>query len=199
MKRLQQLIIPALALAVLLVGLGLVTRLFQTRAKGEELLVPSKPRPVKTDLTIRRLSAIEPVLDKHLFVPARSATGQNAFPELLIKGVYHGPQTILLLGMERRSNETVQLVVGEEEEVASLARNTRDPLYPLYDFFHKWRVHSVTSRHVAMIKTDSGKIEHYPIHHQPRSIRKAPVAGYGEGNVPAGAPRRRSSKKRKKK
>lgn len=133
---------------------------------------------------------MEEVVAKHLFVPERVATGENAFPDLLVKGVYVGGVRNAVFSLKSKPEANLRVWQGDEEAAISLVQDERDPRKPIADFLAEWQIRSIDFSGVTLAHLITGEVETYPVDYQPaKHVKDSAQVGYGQGiSVVAAAP-----------
>lgn len=155
-------------------------------------VVPSAPASRSAEQipeSLRLLETVPPmeeVLAKHLFVPERTATGENAFPDLLVKGVYVGEtQRNAVLSLKSKPDANLRVWLGDVAAAVSQVVDERDPRHPIADFLNEWQIKSIDFSGVTFEHIITAEVETYPVDYHPlKQAKSSAVAGYGQGYAP---------------
>lgn len=132
---------------------------------------------------------MDEVVAKHLFVPERVATGENAFPDLLVKGVYVGDVRNAVFSLKSKPEANLRVWQGDEEAAISLVQDERDPRKPIADFLAEWQIRSIDFSGVTVAHVITGEVETYPVDYQPaKHVKDSAQVGYGQGVAVVAAP-----------
>jgi hypothetical protein len=132
---------------------------------------------------------MEEVLAKHLFVPERAATGENAFPDLLVKGVYVGTERNAVFSLKSKPAANLRVWQGDEEAALAQVVDERDPRKPIADFLHEWQIRSIDFSGVTLEHVITGEKETYAVDYKPvKHAKDSAQGGYGQGMVVDRAP-----------
>ncbi len=183
---LSKYLVPALGLACA-AGAALVSSGARTPASVEapDPAAAAEAR-VPSDLVLDAyIPTMEQVVAKHLFVPERVATGENAFPDLLVKGVYVGEtQRNAVFSLKSKPEANLRVWLGDEEAALAQVVDERDPRQPIAEFLSEWRVRSVDFAGVTLEHVITGEVETYAVDYKPLKHAKASAEnGYGQGYV----------------
>ncbi|VGO16985.1 hypothetical protein PDESU_05579 [Pontiella desulfatans] len=129
------------------------------------------------------IPTMEQVVAKHLFVPERVATGENAFPDLLVKGVYVGEtQRNAVFSLKSKPEANLRVWQGDEDAAMAQVTDERDPRQPIVDFLSEWHIKSIDFAGVTLEQAITGEVETYEVDYKPLKHAKASAgAGYGQG------------------
>jgi hypothetical protein len=133
---------------------------------------------------------MEEVLAKHLFVPERMATGENAFPDLLVKGVYVGEtQRNAVFSLKSKPEANLRVWQGDEEAALAQVVDERDPRKPISEFLQDWHIRSIDFGGVTLEHVFTGEKETYAVDYTPvKHAKDSAQNGYGQGLATADAP-----------
>lgn len=189
--------IPGLCAICVLAAVAVVTAM---RAPVEYELVDevSEPRTLHLPegLTIAEfVPTMEEVLAKHLFVPERMATGQNSFPDLVVKGVYIGNQCNAVFSLKSKPMVNLRVWQGDEQSTLNLVEDEKDMRKPITDYLREWEIKKVGFDGVVFEHMLTGEREVYTVDYTPlKKVNDSAGAGYGQGqNVVGIAPASKSS------
>ncbi|MDZ8118558.1 hypothetical protein [Pontiella agarivorans] len=128
------------------------------------------------------LPTMEEVVEKHLFVKERKATGQNTFPDLLVKGVYVGEESSAVFSLKYRPEANLRVWKGDVDSVISRITDSRDSRKPIVDFLSEWDIKEITFEGVTVEHIITGEVETYRVDYTPaKHVKDNAEAGYGQG------------------
>jgi hypothetical protein len=135
------------------------------------------------------IPTMEEVVAKHLFIPERIATGENAFPDLVVKGVFVGTGRNAVFSLKSKPEANLRVWQGDEESALARVVDERDPRKPIADFLHDWQIKEVTFSGVTLEHIITGEVETYAVDYTPaKHIKDNAQGGYGQGVVADAAP-----------
>ncbi len=181
---LSKYMVPALgtlcAIGVLVVASGLRTPVeIDSEANAESSL--RVPENLELDGFI---PTMEDVVAKHLFVPERIATGENAFPDLVVKGVYVGTERNAVFSLKSKPEANLRVWQGDEEAALAQVDDDRDPRKPIVDFLGEWEIKSIDFSGVTLEHLITGEVETYAVEYKPtKHVKDSAQAGYGQGLI----------------
>ena len=131
------------------------------------------------------IPSMEEVVATHLFVPEREATGENAFPDLRVKGVYVGEtQRNAVFSLKSKPEANLRVWQGDEDAAMAQVEDERDPRRPIVDFLSEWEIKSVDFAGVTVQHIITGEVETYEVDYKPlKHVKASAGAGYGQGLV----------------
>jgi len=130
------------------------------------------------------IPTMEDVVAKHLFVPERMATGENAFPDLVVKGVYVGAERNAVFSLKSRPGANLRVWQGDEEAALAQVDDDRDPRKPIVDFLGEWEIKSINFSGVTLEHLITGEVETYAVEYKPaKHVKDSAQAGYGQGLI----------------
>ncbi|MDF7800324.1 hypothetical protein P4C99_12675 [Pontiellaceae bacterium B1224] len=184
--KMNQLIIPGLATCCAIGAVGVVV---SARAPMEHELAMDDE--VSYDLSIpntiepnSNLPSMEQVVEKHLFVKERKATGQNTFSDLVVKGVYLGDESSAVFSLKNRSDANLRVWKGDVDSVIRSITNPRDSRKPIVDFLSEWDIKEITFEGVVFEHIITGEVETYLVDYTPaKHVKDNAEAGYGQGQL----------------
>lgn len=151
----------------------------EVEADGEvayEALVPEK-----LELG-NNIPSMEQVVEKHLFVKERKATGANTFPDLVVKGVYVGEKQSVVLSLKSRPQVNFRIWLDDVDGVIGRITDPRDPRRPIVDFLNEWDLKEITMKGVTVEHFVTGEVETYEVDYTPaKHVKDDAAAGYGQG------------------
>ncbi|MEI6892477.1 MAG: hypothetical protein V5783_09930 [Pontiella sp.] len=129
------------------------------------------------------IPTMEQVLAKHLFVPERVATGENAFPDLLVKGVYVGEtERNAIFSLKSKPQANLRVWQGDEDAAMAQVLYPRDSRQPIVDFLGEWQIKSIDFSGVTVEHIFTGEVETYAVDYQPQKhVKASSQNGYGQG------------------
>jgi uncharacterized membrane protein YgcG len=184
--KMTPLIIPGLAT---LCAVGAVAVMVAARSPMENDF--SMDEEVSYDLNVpnniepdTNLASMEEVVEKHLFVKERKATGQNTFADLIVKGVYVGEESNAVFSLKNRSAANLRVWKGDVDSVISSITDSRDPRKPIVDFLSEWDIKEITFSGVIFEHIITGEVETYLVDYTPaKHVKDNAEAGYGQGQL----------------
>jgi hypothetical protein len=130
------------------------------------------------------IPTMEDVVAKHLFVPERAATGENAFPDLVVKGVYVGTQRNAVFSLKSKPIANLRVWQGDEEAALMTVEHDRDPRKPIVDFLSEWQIKEIDFSGVTVEHLITGEVETYAVDYTPeKKIKDSAQSGYGQGFI----------------
>lgn len=144
--------------------------------------------PLPTDLVIDDLiPTMDEVVATHLFVPERTATGENTFPDLMVKGVYVGTERNAVFSLRSRPTVNLRVWQGDEEAALGLVEADNDPRKPITDFLSEWQIRDITFEGVTVEHMITGEMELYAVDYVPtKHVKDSAGGGFGQGLIPEG-------------
>ncbi|MEE9368122.1 MAG: hypothetical protein V3V05_04565 [Pontiella sp.] len=188
---LSKYIVPALGAAcvggALLVVSGLRTPVRIERTDHADAM---EARLAKSLVLNECVPTMDEVVAKHLFVPERVATGENAFPDLLVKGVYMGEiECNVVFSLKSKPDANLRVWQGDQEASISQVEDRRDPRRPIADFLSEWQIKSIGFSGVTVQHIITGEVETYVVDYKPaKHVKDSSQAGYGQGMLSAAPP-----------
>ncbi len=144
------------------------------------------------------LPTMEQVVEKHLFVKERKATGQNTFPNLLVKGVYVGDESSAVFSLKNRPDANLRVWKGDVDSVIKNITNQRDPRMSIISFLSEWDIKEITFEGVTVEHIITGEVETYYVDYTPsKHVTDNAEAGYGQGKLAVTAQGKKSTKSSK--
>ena len=125
------------------------------------------------------------VLEKHLFVPGREATGQNSFPDLIVKGVFIGEQSSVILSLKSKPQTNLRVWLGEVEATLNSITDPRDPRQSLVTFLREWPIKGISQDSLTVEHFITGEVETYEVDYvAAKKVADDAQRGYGQGVMP---------------
>lgn len=157
----------------------------------------SRPESGGTKETVRPVSApglsgldeaspsMREVAAKHLFVPQRKATGQNAFPDLAVKGIFLGAERSAVFSLKSKPQVNLRIWEGGVESALSQIKDPRDPRQPIAVFLREWDIKEIRFDGVTVSHFITGEVETYTVDYTPqKKVVDDAARGYGQGIIP---------------
>jgi hypothetical protein len=156
---------------------------------AEDLDVAGARVPENLELSAY-IPSMEEVVAKHLFVPERVATGENAFPDLLVKGVYVGEShRTAVFSLKSKPEANLRVWLGDEEAALAQVDDPRDPRKPIVDFLSEWQIRDIGFAGVTVEHLITGEVETYNVDYAPQKhVKDSAGSGYGQGMVVEASP-----------
>ena len=152
---------------------------------------PSKSRPAirmeapDADKLNERIPDTGSVLEKHLFVSGREATGQNSFPDLIVKGVFIGTERSAILSLKSTPQTNLRVWLGEVEGTLNSITDPRDPRQTLVTFLREWPIKEISRDSLIVEHFITGEVETYDVDYvAARKVKDDAQRGYGQGVMP---------------
>ena len=165
---------------------GILLAMYVSTASRTESISSSAEIPVlEQNVLSEELPPMQSVLAKHLFVPDREATGQNSFPNLVIKGVYLGTERNALFSL--KSKPQANLRIWEKNVTAALDQvvDSKDPRQPIVEFLREWSIQKIDFDGVTVKHFITGEVETYAVDYTPaKKVKDDALRGYGQGAMP---------------
>lgn len=184
----HRLIIPGLAVLCGLAAVALIPAVHlprtDTGARKESLYaVPA--------LGLKTLNEAPPsmpeVAAKHLFIARRKATGQNSFPDLIVKGVFLGTENSAVFSLKSKPQANLRIWAGRVDSALAQITSPRDPRQPIAVFLREWNIKEISSSGVTVEHFITGERQTYAVNYTPvEKVKDDASRGYGQGIVPQG-------------
>jgi hypothetical protein len=127
------------------------------------------------------------VAEKHLFVAQRKATGQNAFPDLIVKGVFLGTENSVVFSLKSTPQANLRVWAGRVDSALAQVTNPRDPRQPIATFLREWNIKEIASSGVTVEHFITGEKQTYAVNYTPvAKVQDDASRGYGQGIIPQG-------------
>lgn len=128
------------------------------------------------------IPTMEEVVEKHLFVKERKATGANTFPDLLVKGVYVGTQQNAVFSLKSSPSVNLRVWFGDVDSSISQVTESRDPRQSIVNFLNEWEIKEITFKGVTVEHFVTGEVETYEVDYTPaKHVKDNAESGYGQG------------------
>lgn len=148
---------------------------------------PSQIEAPDADRLNERIPDVGTVLEKHLFVPSREATGQNSFPDLVVKGVFIGEEKSAIFSLKSKPQVNLRVWLGEVETTLNSVTDPRDPRQPLVTFLREWPIKEISHDSVTVEHFITGEVETYDVDYvAAKKVKDDAARGYGQGIMPQG-------------
>lgn len=171
-------------------ALGAAAVLIAARLPGgpvepEKSSPPSRMEAPDADKLNERIPDVGAVLEKHLFVPGRAATGQNSFPDLVVKGVYIGKESSVILSLKSKPAVNLRVWLGEVESTLNSITDPRDPRQTLVTFLREWPIKEISRDKLIVEHFITGEAETYEVDYvAAKKVKDDAQRGYGQGIMP---------------
>jgi len=127
------------------------------------------------------------VAEKHLFIAQRKATGQNAFPDLIVKGVFLGTENSAVFSLKSNPQANLRVWAGRVDSALVQVTNPRDPRQPIAAFLREWNIKEIASSGVTVEHFITGEKQTYAVNYTPvAKVQDDASRGYGQGIIPQG-------------
>jgi hypothetical protein len=184
----QQAIVPSLAVLCGVAAIALIPAVHLPRIdngahKDSSYTVPS--------LGLDALNEVPPsmpeVVSKHLFIPQRKATGQNSFPDLVVKGIFLGAEKSAVFSLKSKPQANLRVWEGRTDSALSQITDPRDPRQPIASFLREWSIKDIRQDGVDVQHFITGETETYAVNYTPvKKVKDDAERGYGQGIIPQG-------------
>lgn len=179
------LVIPGLVLLCAAASLLAVPSLHLPQEVAAEEEVVDQAVPV---VSVTGLGEAPPgmrdVLARHLFVPQRKATGQNSFPDLVVKGVFVGAERSAILSLKSKPQANLRVWEGRVDAAVSQIMDPNDLRQPIAGFLREWSVKEIGHGGLTVEHFITGETETYAVDYAPpKKIADDASRGYGQGIV----------------
>ena len=180
----SQYVIPGLSVCCLagavMVGTAMRTPM-RVDVDIEDAAVYEEQVPEKLEID-HTIPTMETVVEKHLFVRERKATGANTFPDLLVKGVYVGEHKGAVFSLKSRPEINLRVWMDDIDGIISRISDPRDPRRSIIDFLNEWDIREITFKGVTVEHFVTGEVETYAVDYTPQKhVKDDASAGYGQG------------------
>lgn len=182
-------VIPALgtlcAVGAILVGVIVRTPTAHENSFEDELAYEANV-PENLELN-SNIPTMEEVVEKHLFVKERKATGANTFPDLLVKGVYVGDEEgSVILSLKSRPTINMRIWQSDVGDVIGRITDPRDPRQAIVGFLNEWDIRKITFEGMVVENFITGEVETYAVNYVPtKKAKDNSETGYGQGLLAA--------------
>jgi hypothetical protein len=130
---------------------------------------------------------MQEVAAKHLFIPERKATGQNAFPDLAVKGIFLGTERSAVFSLKSKPLANLRIWEGGVERALSQIVDPRDPRQPIAQFLREWKIKEIGFSGVQVEHFITGEVQTYAVDYTPeKKVKDDASRGYGQGIIPQG-------------
>ncbi len=184
----QQTIIPGLAV---LCGIAAIAVIQAVHLPGVDSGVRKESVHPVSALALDSLNEAPPtmpeVVAKHLFIPQRKATGQNSFPDLVVKGVFLGAEKSVVFSLKSKPQANLRVWEGRVDSALSQITDPRDPRQPIAAFLREWNIKDINFSGVTVAHFITGETETYAVNYTPvKKVKDDAERGYGQGIIPQG-------------
>lgn len=185
---LQQIIIPGLAV---LCGIAAVALIPAVHLPAADSGARKESAHTVSSLSLDSLNETPPtmpeIVAKHLFIPQRKATGQNSFPDLVVKGVFLGAEKSVVFSLKSKPQANLRVWAGHVDSALSQITDPRDPRQPIATFLREWNVKDIRFDGVDVQHFITGETETYAVNYTPvKKVKDDAGRGYGQGIIPQG-------------
>ncbi len=185
----QKFMIPGLAV---LCGLAALLILPSVHLPRHEAGTPKEKTEAVPSPGVHSLNEFPPsmreVAAKHLFVMQRKATGQNAFPDLAVKGVFIGTERSAVFSLKSKPQANLRVWEGGVESALRQIKDPRDPRQPIAAFLREWDIKKIAFDGVTVSHFITGEVETYAVDYTPlKKVQDDAARGYGQGIIPQDA------------
>ena len=184
----HRLIIPGLAVLCGIAAVALIPAVHLPRTDPGASKEKQRAIPV---LGLNALNETPPsmvdVAAKHLFIAQRKATGQNAFPDLIVKGIFLGTENSAVFSLKSNPQANLRVWAGRVDSALAQVTNPRDPRQPIAAFLREWSVKEISSGGVTVEHLITGEKQTYAVNYTPvAKVQDDASRGYGQGIIPQG-------------
>jgi hypothetical protein len=184
----HRLIIPGLSVLCGIAAVALIPAVHLPRTDTGERKESRRAVPA---LSLNALNEAPPsmteVAEKHLFVAQRKATGQNAFPDLVVKGVFLGTENSTVFSLKSTPQANLRVWAGRVDSALAQVTNPRDPRQPIAAFLREWNIKEIASSGVTVEHFITGEKQTYAVNYTPvAKVQDDASRGYGQGIIPQG-------------
>lgn len=131
--------------------------------------------------------SMQEVVSKHLFIPQRKATGQNAFPDLAVKGVFLGTERSAVFSLKSKPQANLRVWQGRTESALSQIVDPKDPRQPIAQFLREWNIKEIGFSEIKVEHFITGEVQTYAVNYTPeKKVKDDASRGYGQGIIPQG-------------
>lgn len=183
----QRYIIPGLAVLCGISALALIPAFHLPRAESEPAGGARTVQAPGLEAFNETVPVMQEVAAKHLFIPERKATGQNAFPDLAVKGIFLGTERSVVLSLKSKPQANLRVWQGRTESALSQIIDPKDPRQPIAQFLREWNIKEIGFSEVKMEHFITGEIQTYAVNYTPeKKVKDDASRGYGQGIIPQG-------------
>jgi hypothetical protein len=184
----QRFLIPGLAVLCGIAVLTLIPALHLPSAESGKRpdAVRSIPAP-SLDALKETPPSMQEVAAKHLFIPDRKATGQNAFPDLAVKGVFLGTERSVVFSLKSKPQANLRVWQGRTDSALSQIVDPKDLRQPIAQFLREWNIKEISFSEVKVEHFITGEVQTYAVNYTPeKKVKDDASRGYGQGIIPQG-------------
>ncbi len=184
----QRFLIPGLAVLCGIAALTLIpaVHLPQPESGARQDGIRSIPSPGLDSLK-ETPPSMQEVVSKHLFIPQRKATGQNAFPDLAVKGVFLGTERSAVFSLKSKPQANLRVWQGRTESALSQIVDPKDPRQPIAQFLREWNIKEIGFSEIKVEHFITGEVQTYAVNYTPeKKVKDDASRGYGQGIIPQG-------------
>lgn len=185
---LQQIIIPGLTVLCGIAAVALIPAVHlpaaDPGARKESAHTVSEPA---LDSLNETPPTMPEIVAKHLFIPQRKATGQNSFPDLVVKGIFLGAEKSVVFSLKSKPQANLRVWAGHVDSALSQITDPRDPRQPIATFLREWNIKDIRFDGVDVQHFITGETETYAVNYTPvKKVKDDAGRGYGQGIIPQG-------------
>ena len=184
----QRFLIPGLAVLCGIAALALIpaVHLPASESGTRQDVIRSIPAPGLDSLK-ETPPSMQEVAAKHLFIPERKATGQNAFPDLAVKGVFLGTERSVVFSLKSKPQANLRVWQGHTESALSQIVDPKDPRQPIAQFLREWNIKEIGFSEIKVEHFITGEVQTYAVNYTPeKKVKDDASRGYGQGIIPQG-------------
>ncbi|MGE4490396.1 MAG: hypothetical protein AB7E95_12720 [Kiritimatiellales bacterium] len=184
----QRYLIPGLATCCALAAVAMIPVFHLPRSAdgSDKNGMRTIPSPDMEALN-REPPPMQSVVTKHLFIPQRTATGQNSFPDLVVKGVFLGDERSVVFSLKSKPQADLRVWEGGVDKALSQIIDPRDPRQPISQFLKEWNIKEIRFDGVQVEHFITGEVETYAVDYTPlKKVKDDAARGYGQGIIPQG-------------
>lgn len=183
---LQQAIIPGLAVLCGIAAIAMIPAVHlpgtDSGTRKESIHAVSAP---SLDSLNEAPPSMPEVVAKHLFIPQRKATGQNSFPDLVVKGVFLGAEKSVVFSLKSNPQANLRVWEGHVDRALSQIIDPHDPRQPIAEFLREWNIKDINFSGVTVSHFITGETETYAVNYTPlKKVKDDAERGYGQGIIP---------------
>jgi hypothetical protein len=183
----QRYLVPGLAV---LCGISALALIPVFHLPGEHSQARESGRTVQEpglDAFNEAVPMMQEVAARHLFIAERKATGQNAFPDLAVKGVFLGTERSAVFSLKSKPQANLRVWMGRTESALSQIVDPKDPRQPIAQFLREWNIKEIGFSGVQMVHFITGEVQTYAVDYTPeKKVKDDASRGYGQGIIPQG-------------
>ena len=182
----QRFLIPGLAVLCGIAALALIPAMHLPSVESGKRPDAARSIPaLSLDSLGETPPSMQEVSAKHLFIPARKATGQNAFPDLAVKGVFLGVERSVVFSLKSKPQANLRVWQGRTESALSQIVDPKDPRQPIAQFLREWNIKEISFSEIKVEHFITGEVQTYAVNYTPeKKVKDDASRGYGQGIIP---------------